>query len=70
MNERYRNGQRFTVLTTDRGNLYTPLVTRDDNWVVTYHRPDGSAASGYSPHHRDIVATSALRPNYRVEGYK
>lgn len=66
---RYRNGRRFHLLTGARGNPYTPIVTRDDDWVVSYHKPGGGCVSGYSAHHRDIVPVEDLRVNYRVEGY-
>jgi hypothetical protein len=65
----YRNGASFTTLTRDRGDEHTPIVTRDADWIVSYHRPDGSCASGNSPHHRDIIWKDDFNKNYRAEGH-
>ena len=66
----YRSGKKFFVLTLDSGNDNTPIVTRDANWVVSYHRHDGTCANGYSTHHRDIIKIADLNRNYRIEGHQ
>lgn len=66
----YRSGKEFFVLTLDRNNPNTPIVTRDADWVVSYHRPDGTCANGYSTHHRDIINKVKWDRDYRVSGYQ
>ena len=51
----YRNGTPFFYLTKDRDNMYTPVVTRDADWNISYHSPGGKCVSGFIAQHRDII---------------
>ena len=55
---RYTDGSIATILTVDRDDIHTPVVSRDEKWNVSYHGINGTCVTvltGLTIEQRDLV---------------